>query len=358
MHWYESAAFQGHMLAARSAGALYYPSGKISFGLEQDGAKSRYWYFKAAELGDPLSQSNLAHMEYAGIGGSKDLAGALKLFRNLAANKSIDETLRADAHRMLQDMGAEPPAAKDVKPDKSYFAKNWLFIIIGSGIVLAVIVGVRVSRKKPTIKSDAYPAVFTPALKARFPDYHIYFVPGSAFSDFGLNPEEENWALSENLPDRWNAMLSMYPKPPADELERKQREEAFWQRYAAMWTVTNSTGQQVLSPKQNVLDGFKYSEKWVFRDFYAATGIVHETIMKEAVYRREAAVKLYRERDAETRFENETFPAHMEKWGEWFFFHIQDAFGKMTTDAKQRPDSPTTRRDHPARDHLRYRPNA
>jgi TPR repeat protein len=515
-YWLEKAAHQGHMLAAQLAGSLYGQSDKVNFGLERDAAKSRFWYSKAAELGDPSSQKIAALMEYAGIGGPKDLVGAQKLYRIIEANKSFDEETRALAQRSLQEMAAGPPVVAEVEPKlpavaqaapkiapvveqpdasknsaaayenaalhgdvlsaerlatkyasgndpeipkddvkarfwfekaaelgsaeaqydfavwefegrggpvdqrdaikwlqylagrpdvdraikdrangylmrKNTFASPvyssqpyprapfsfnylWLYILVP----IALLVWAAVHFRKKPVKDAPYPAVFTPELKARFPDYHIYFVPASALDLFDIAPTDENWIIGENFLETWNALLARYPTPPSDELERKQREEALWERHAALWTVNNSAGQPALKPKQSLLDWFRGYEKWVFREFYAATGVVHETIVKEWVFHRAEVVKAYRmangilddrsvstvqhalekAKDAENRFHKETYPAHMEKWGEWFFFHIQEAFDTLQgMQADHGPRSPTTRTD-PADDDLAYRPNA
>jgi len=216
------------------------------------------------------------------------------------------------------------------------------------------------------ITSDKkYPPGFTRELRRRFPAEDLYFVPSSIGYFRKLIPRRVNPLLLETGRRAWwQSTFKAFPLAPRNEHERKQREQLFWDRYATKWTVVNSARQPALKAKQDIADYFKKSEKWVFREFYAATGIVHETICRKyaalIVDQRSAKEpgEIEKARDALKRFERDDLPAHMEKWGEWFYFHIQGAFKKMATDPKQSPESPTTRRDHPARDHLRYRPNA
>ncbi len=64
-----------------------------------------------------------------------------------------------------------------------------------------------------------------------------------------------------------------------------------------------------------------------------------------------------RTKEALKRFENEIFPAHNAKWGEWYFFYTHEAFRKLhEADSNLGSQSPTTPKDHPARDSIRRRP--
>jgi TPR repeat protein len=371
---YENAALHGDVFSAERL-ATKYASGNDPE-IPKDDVKARFWFEKAAELGSAEAQYDFGVWEFEGRGGPVDQRDAIRWLQYLAGRPDADTVHKNAANYYLRTKTFSSPVSNPQPYPRAPFSFNylWLFILVPVSLLVWAAIHFR---KKP-VKDAPYPAVFTPELKARFPDYHIYFVPASALDLFDIASPDENWIIGENFLEAWNALLARYPTPPSDELERKQREEALWERYAALWTVKNSAGQPALTPKQSLLDWFRGYEKWVFREFYAATGVVHETIVKEWVFHRAEVVKAYKmgtgvgdtdaasrarhaiekAEDAEKRFDKETYPAHMEKWGEWFFFHIQEAFKRMAANANQNSESPTTRRDHPARDHLRYRPNA
>ena len=195
-----------------------------------------------------------------------------------------------------------------------------------------------------------------------------------------LNISRENPipAFYEGLYDRWNAMLKMHPNPPHNDVEQDQREEAFWKRQAEFFTVRDSAGQTALRPKQDIFNYFQTYEKWIFREFYAATGIINKTIIEDSVrhiLELEAAHRMMtwgeptsvsntekrheveKAKEAERRFIKDTMPAHYAKWGGWFYSHIQDAFAKVhKKQSDYGPESATTSADHPAHDDLRYKP--
>ncbi len=232
---------------------------------------------------------------------------------------------------------------------------------------------------KPTPEIQIYPKHFTDELKKRFPASKIYYVPERMRALTNTDPEGGNPAYRENCDDWWSRMLRMYPQPPRDEAEREQREAGFWHMYAQHFSVVDSTQKPVLKPKQDILDFFKYWEKWIFRDFYAATGVVHKSIVEETVrhvfdYEDARAMKTFGDNtslsntqkrqetdkalDAEKRFVHETLPAHYEKWGGWFYFHVQQSFqAQHQTEADYGPQSAVSSA-HPADDDLSYKPNS
>jgi hypothetical protein len=173
--------------------------------------------------------------------------------------------------------------------------------------------------------------------------------------------------LDEHAVGVWNHLLATYPAPPRSEAEREQREADFWNLYAGFFTTTDAKGKPSLKPKQEILDYFSALEKWIFREFYAATGVVNKTIVEESVrlfveqrdaYISEIEHKIEKANDARERFDRETLPAHYEKEGEWFHFHIQEAFDRLHgTHEDFGGPSPTTPADHPANDGLAHRPN-
>jgi hypothetical protein len=206
-----------------------------------------------------------------------------------------------------------------------------------------------------------------PRINARFPEYDIYRVPEKLRGVLGLSPSNPHLTLDEHAVGVWNHLLATYPAPPRSEAEREQREADFWNLYAGFFTTTDAKGKPSLKPKQEILDYFSALEKWIFREFYAATGVVHKTIVEEIVrhyveqrraYISEDTHKIEKANDARERFDRETLPAHYEKEGEWFHFHIQEAFDRLhgTHDdfGAQTTKTPV---DDDVNDDLRWRPN-
>ena len=66
-------------------------------GVEQDYAKGREWFRKAADQGNPAAQFDLAYCLSKGLGGEVDQEGALALIR-----KAADQGYR-QARKVLQD---------------------------------------------------------------------------------------------------------------------------------------------------------------------------------------------------------------------------------------------------------------
>jgi len=226
---------------------------------------------------------------------------------------------------------------------------------------------------------DGYPKGLSQELRARFHASKVYYVPDEIRELLKVSPEDGDPAYRENCDDWWSRMLKMYPEPPRDEAEREQREARFWRMYAQHFTVTDSTQKPVLTPKQDILDFFKYWEKWIFRDFYAATGVVHKSIVEETVrhvfdYEDACAIKTVgsntslsntqkrqdtdKAADAEKNFVRVTLPAHMEKWGGWFFSRVQQAFQDEHHPAADYGPQSAVSSAHPADDDLVYKPNS
>ena len=84
-------------------------------------------------------------------------------------------------------------------------------------------------------------------------------------------------SLREDLWDWWDMMLEQYPYPPENEDERKFGEDKFWQRYVDMFSKNSHDGFVSLEQKQNIMDFAWAYEKWVLREYYAATGIIKES---------------------------------------------------------------------------------
>ena len=122
-----------------------------------------------------------------------------------------------------------------------------------------------------------------PQINARFPEYDIYRVPERVRSFLGLSPSNPHLTFDEHAVEVWKHLLETYPAPPQSDAERQQREADFWNLYAGFFTTTDAAGKPSLKPKQEILNYFSALEKWIFREFYAATGVVNKTIVEESV---------------------------------------------------------------------------
>ena len=181
-------------------------------------------------------------------------------------------------------------------------------------------------------------------INARFPPHVLFRVPDHpALAKLGDK-------FSEN-PTVWADMLKRYPHPPQTDEEAEEREADLWTLYANKFTAKSAAGKLGLKPRQEILDYFENNEKWVFRYYYAATGVVHKTIQEEAVRgmldwedtverakkirNRTAAIEFaapFKDKNnAEmTHLVQEKMPAHFEKWGNnWFLPNIREAFKKL-----------------------------
>ena len=205
----------------------------------------------------------------------------------------------------------------------------------------------------------------------RWPEHVFPRVPVEVLKIMQKECPGDNLAnCREDMFDIWESMLNAYPTPPATDEARKVREAAFWREKADRFSDEGPDGRLYLKPKQHILDFFAVYEKWVFREYYAATGIVLKTYYGEEFIRhmlwqparaewvkfgsipnktgnpmlgilagyREGYEKSWNEtnranvaRDNERqRQEAEAYgrsaDAHREKWGEWFFFNVEQTF--------------------------------
>ena len=57
--------------------------------MDKDWHKAREWYQKGSEAGDVMSKLLLAQCYKSGIGGEKDYAEAMKLYRQIASRRNL-----------------------------------------------------------------------------------------------------------------------------------------------------------------------------------------------------------------------------------------------------------------------------
>jgi hypothetical protein len=169
----------------------------------------------------------------------------------------------------------------------------------------------------------------------RIPRYllnHLQAKPGSDFDD-------EAWL-------RWRLLLERYPEGPKSDEERQERESAFWLEHVYLLLAPTSGGKKLL-PKQDIIDSWWAAERYYFRRYFAATGIHHPSVYSESFIRNleilhpprktkgwdtSSATERHRMNEknrAETEmkdFWDKEVPAHKERWGEWFFMNVEQAF--------------------------------
>jgi hypothetical protein len=143
----------------------------------------------------------------------------------------------------------------------------------------------------------------------------------------------------EDRRDYWELILS-WGEPPKNDIERQQREDKLWEIFCDQHTITGSNGARHLRPKQDIIDSWFKWEKWFFRYYYAATGIVHQTIYGHEFLQNFAIKYKYKDvkswntqsanevaamnakeksKDYLDNFLHNVMPQHKEKWGNWFF---------------------------------------
>lgn len=222
-----------------------------------------------------------------------------------------------------------------------------------------------------------------PAINARWPEDRFHRTPRAVYLRAReTEAPDANFANArEDLVDIWELMLRLYPTPPATDEERKAGEKLFWSRQAQRFSYTQDNGAIALAPKQEILDWWATYEKWVFREYYAATGVFHKSYFgnefsefflwekkkhtplsyghiptqKSALgslnrgYRKGYANSWNRamhenvehennriERDRDAYFKS--FDDHKQKWGEWYFFNVEKAFNEMSQLPGDAPD--------------------
>jgi hypothetical protein len=271
-------------------------------------------------------------------GGDTDIRARVSVSSIDITSGSTKSGTRTNVYPFTYEASQKPNLPQDT------LNSNILPLIIGFGVTLALLMFFIKRKSRVISHASAFPHGFTPELRARFPAHTIYFVPDEVRALLNISPTDGDPAYRENCDGWWSRMLKMWIQPPRDDAERAEREAKFWGIYATAFTVLNSARQPVLKPKQEILDFFRCWEKWIFRDFYAATGVIHKTIVEDWVrhfVNAKEALALDRKKfpdgykakevekalNAQERFIREIAPAHYEKWGEWFFSHVQQALG-------------------------------
>lgn len=281
-----------------------------------------------------------------------------------------EPTGRTEVSCIAVTASADTKQHEDSVPSLPWTATDWLYVILPCAAVavfLAVMLGIRkrlvddrpenkAARAKETELKERFinnrnaMADIMPLINKRFPSHQIFRVPDSVRIVLDRRADKQLPVIDEDYPDRWQLMLDRYPDPPRTERERLEREEAFWKRYASFFSVEMDGAKPELKPKPYIIDYFKSWEKWIFRDYFAATGVVHDTVARKmcvavmdvedahnmktfgdntSLSNNQKRAAIEKSQDAEKRFVRDELPQHMETWGGWFFVNIQDAFKKQ-----------------------------
>ena len=177
----------------------------------------------------------------------------------------------------------------------------------------------------------------------------------------GWNPvlhREDWWEWWEHVL-RWPAEL------PKTEIERQRREGEWWENQLANATIKDENGNDVLRDKQTIIEYWWQREKWLAREYYAATGVVIDVLFTKQILTNlknsiEYNRKVKDERNSRTsagpsvwvqalneassrteQFNSNVVPQHKEKWGNWFFFHIEQAHKKKYAEPERKFTKPS-----------------
>jgi hypothetical protein len=196
-------------------------------------------------------------------------------------------------------------------------------------------------KKKDTTRMEV--VAIRPRILERFPADITVLLSDEALSHAAFaRHAAEPWAREDV--ELWENILALWPTPPSGDDDRNERESRFWEMYADKATLKSNGERVALAAKPDIVNYFQTYEKWIFREYYAATGTLHNSSVNDwyriiaawhnADYYSNFAVhekKQYALRVAETeleKFQAEVKPAHYEKWGAWFFLNIEEAFRK------------------------------
>ncbi len=192
---------------------------------------------------------------------------------------------------------------------------------------------------------------------ARFPESDFPRTPEGMIQDFGNSPN-----FREDFWDVWKKILEVWPEPPQDELIRQQREELYWNEEVRRNLVESEDGVARLRSKPLIISKWASQEKWHSRKYFAATGILqrsvygHEFIYNWKITDDSRNVKGWNTADATSRSKMEathkardfikdfflhTIRDHEEKWGNWYFFHVEQAYKKLTEPAPRSFSKPS-----------------
>jgi hypothetical protein len=184
-----------------------------------------------------------------------------------------------------------------------------------------------------------YPSFFTEEMKRRFPKEQIYFVPDVYIKISLTEMLSENFHEFEEF---WIMLLNRYPEPPKNAVDQKNGEKNFWNHQTKKLTTETETGAPVLKTDDEIIRYFTFYERWILREYFAATGVVvydpHikefvESFMKRRFYSERFTLYL-----AELDFKNFGEEDHFKKCGAWFLLNIQETFA--TQSKKPQPIEP------------------
>lgn len=358
--WYTRAAEHGHADAAYRL-ASHWAEGTAPGG--GDEAKAREWFKRAAEMGSPEAQLQIATYEQQGLGGSVDLRDALKWWRIVVENSRDGPKNRAET-AAIQIRSIEAQIAEEERKNPVAVVKrvpssvvSWLLVAAVVGIAGGLIFWKRhaivawakrkLAERRAAAEEHAVQEQrrreIEPLTFEHFPEHLFPRIPKHIREYCGWPAhsafDDEDW-------DLWERLITAFPTKPSNETERHAREKQFW-REVMLLRLDQNSAQPALEPKQVIIDEWFSWERHWFKQYYLATGIYHASIYHakfvsnmEIRYQHrkrkawdlrtpDSRAEMERWQKATNEIENhldQEIPAHKEKWGEWFFFNVEQAF--------------------------------
>lgn len=175
----------------------------------------------------------------------------------------------------------------------------------------------------------------------RFP----YFTQEFAAELMGSEIDDYPW-LSENYELFWAPIIESYPRQPTTESERLANEKKFWEIQARTLSLPRPSDPHELKAKQEIYRHFRIWEKWIFRAYYAATMIKNDSIYTthldsdicfelcwdDPVLGEGTLNRTKPSNGVASWLRGELFTpnAHFDKWGEWYFYKVRQAWEELT----------------------------
>ena len=107
----------------------------------------------------------------------------------------------------------------------------------------------------------------------RWPPNMFPRIPAAVWRDHQSRyPDGDFSNLREDWPEQWERMLERWPKPPQSEDESRARAERFWHHHAGLLSRKSDNSHWMLLPKQDIIEFFWNGQKWILREYFAATG--------------------------------------------------------------------------------------
>lgn len=195
-------------------------------------------------------------------------------------------------------------------------------------------------------------------IEERFQD-RLFIMPPEAY-ELKWHDGDRKWIDDKDW-GRWKRILEKFPKEPGTQKEALKNEDIFWRGWAKYYSEKDESGNVGLVSHARVIDDYKYNERWILREYFAATGNVIASTFEDYIRMLLEQSKAYKavfwdpeSRPAqEARHKKERLDEelrqynlhgkkdHFERWGHWFVSHVEDAFNNAMKSAQPQPPSDT-----------------